>query len=99
MYREEHDGMDFGNLSAFQRDLLIVIAGERHSGLEIKRVLDADRYERINHGRLYSNLNGLVDDGLVNKGSRDARTNEYRLTDDGRAALDEQLEWYEKQLD
>jgi len=37
----------------------------------------------VNHGRLYPNLDELVDDGLLEKGEQDARTNYYVLTDAG----------------
>ena len=53
------------DLTSFQRDLLYVIAGlDSPHGLAVKDELD-DYYEKeIHHGRLYPNLDTLVDKGL-----------------------------------
>jgi len=80
----------------FRLDLLAVIAGyetgryrdDRHSseppyGLAIKDTLEGRYGEEVHHGRLYSNLDTLVEDGLVEKSQADRRTNYYSLTDDG----------------
>lgn len=53
------------------------------SGQEIKDAMENLRGDKINHGRLYPNLDVLVDKGLVDKGQRDQRTNTYTLTDYG----------------
>lgn len=79
-------------LRAFQRDCLIALGsfqavGDAPKGLEILDFLEAERGLPMNHGRLYPNLDDLVADGLVGKGSKDARTNEYRLTTRGREVL------------
>lgn len=68
-------------LTGFQRDLLYVISGlDEPHGLAVKDELE-DYYEsQIQHGRLYLNLDTLVDKGLVEKGTQDKRTNVYRLT-------------------
>jgi PadR family transcriptional regulator PadR len=72
------------DLTGFQRDILFVIAGnDNPHGLAIKGELDNYYNEDINHGRLYPNLDDLVDMGLIEKGERDRRTNEYQLTDRG----------------
>lgn len=81
------------DLTGFQRDVLYVIEGNNQpSGQDIKsdleRVLD-----EITHGRLYPNLDALVDKGLVDKGELDRRTNYYSLTDRGRDALVQRREW------
>jgi DNA-binding PadR family transcriptional regulator len=47
---------------------------------------------------LYPNLDALVDKGYLEKGSIDKRTNEYTLTDAGRALLAERREWEAEQL-
>lgn len=85
------------DLTAFQRDLLYVIAGtDRPYGLEIKEALD-DYYEKeIQHGRLYPNLDTLVEKGLVEKGELDRRTNYYNLTRRGQREITARQEW-EKQ--
>ena len=69
------------DLTGFQRDLLYVIAGlEDPHGLAIKDELE-DYYEKeIHHGRLYPNLDTLVEKGLIEKSQRDRRTNEYTTT-------------------
>lgn len=61
---------DMCDLTGFQRDLLYTIAGfEEPHGLAIKDELE-DYYEKeIHHGRLYPNLDTLVDKGLVEKGA------------------------------
>ena len=82
------------DLTGFQRDLLYVIAGlnEPH-GLAIKEELE-DYYEKeIHHGRLYPNLDTLVDLSLVEKSELDKRTNQYALTDAGYEAILDQFEW------
>jgi DNA-binding PadR family transcriptional regulator len=47
----------------------------------------------VNHGRLYPNLDDLVEMGLVEKSELDKRTNQYALTDEGYQALLDQLGW------
>lgn len=86
-------------LTGFQRDLLFVIEGlaDPH-GLAIKDELEAEYDEEINHGRLYPNLDDLVAMGYVAKGTKDDRTNEYTLTDQGRAAVQDRHTWQEERL-
>ncbi|WP_129116305.1 PadR family transcriptional regulator [Halegenticoccus tardaugens] len=91
--------MTLFELSGFQRDLLIVIAGhDQPSGQDIKTELEDARDEEINHGRLYPNLDVLVNKGDVEKGQIDRRTNYYELTDEGRTALRERRGWEEQYL-
>lgn len=72
------------DLTEFQRDILTIIAGlDEPHGLAIKEALDDYYGEDINHGRLYPNLDTLVEKGLVEKGEKDRRTNEYRVTERG----------------
>ena len=82
------------DLTGFQRDLLYVIAGrERPHGLAIKEELE-DYYEKeIHHGRLYPNLDTLVDKGLVEKGDKDRQTNFYTLTRRGRREIEDRRRW------
>lgn len=76
------------DLTEFQRDILTIIAGlDEPHGLAIKEALDDYYGEDINHGRLYPNLDTLVEKGLVEKGEKDRRTNEYRVTERGRREL------------
>lgn len=54
------------DLTGFQRDLLYVITGLNEShGLALNDELEESYGEEIHHGRLYLNLNTLVDKGLV----------------------------------
>lgn len=82
------------DLTGFQRDLLVVIGGlDEPHGLAIKDELE-DYYEgEIHHGRLYPNLDTLVEKGLVEKGTVDRRTNFYTLTGRGRRELEVRREW------
>lgn len=82
------------DLTAFQRDILYAIAGQDEPhGLAIKQTLDNYYDEDINHGRLYPNLDDLVDVGFVEKGEKDRRTNSYHLTDDGIDAIESRKEF------
>ena len=80
-------------LTAFQRDILAVLAEEPMYGLAIKRELETYYDEDVNHGRLYPNLDELVDLDLVEKSELDKRTNEYQLTDGGERAVEQRLDW------
>lgn len=89
------------DLTGFQRDLLRGIAAltkddERGpKGLHILEWLeDTAGYAEVHHGRLYPNLDTLVDMGLVNKQAMDRRSNEYRLTERGRDEIQAHVnEW------
>jgi DNA-binding PadR family transcriptional regulator len=88
------------DLTGFQRDLLYVIAGlDEPHGLAIKEELE-DYYEtEVHHGRLYPNLDTLVEKGLVEKGQIDRRTNSYTLTSRGRREIEARREWEAEYLD
>ncbi|WP_254768262.1 PadR family transcriptional regulator [Salinilacihabitans rarus] len=82
------------DLTGFQRDLLYVIAGMDHpSGQAVKDELDTYYKTTIDHGHLYSNLDILVEKGLVEKGRQDRRTNYYELTDAGEAEIRDRRAW------
>lgn len=82
------------DLTGFQRDLLIVIAGlDEPNGLEIKGEVEQYYESPINHGRLYPNLDTLVERDLVEKTQQDERTNAYRLTDEGWDLLEQRRDW------
>lgn len=81
------------DLTAFQKNILHVLGGDSLYGLAIKSKLEEYYDEEINHGRLYPNLDYLVENGYIQKNSFDKRTNEYELTDKGRGALLDQIRW------
>ncbi|MFP9062014.1 PadR family transcriptional regulator [Natrialbaceae archaeon A-chndr2] len=88
------------DLTGFQRDLMYVIAGaERPSGQEVKE--EAEQYygSEINHGRLYPNLDTLVNKELVEKGQLDRRTNYYGINDTGEELIEERREWESQYVD
>lgn len=88
------------DLTGFQRDLLAVTAGlDEPNGLDIKAELE-DYYESdINHGRLYPNLDNLVDKGLLEKGQQDERTNEYGVSARGGRELRARRKWENRYVD
>jgi PadR family transcriptional regulator PadR len=88
------------DLTGFQRDLLYTIAGlDDPHGLAIKDELEEYYESEIHHGRLYPNLDTLVDKGLVEKGELDRRTNFYTLTRRGRRELEDRRDWEDEYLD
>lgn len=82
-------------LSAFQRDMLRLLEmSDRPYGLTLKDMIEAAwDVDNITTSRVYQNLDILVDRGLVEKGSKDDRTNYYQITAHGRHKLDEHREW------
>lgn len=91
--------MSLFELTSFQRDLLYVIYGiDRPSGQEIKEELEKELGE-ITHGRLYPNLDSLVEQEFIEKGQIDRRTNYYTITDQGIEKLRERREWENQYVD
>ncbi|WP_094593228.1 PadR family transcriptional regulator [Halorubrum ezzemoulense] len=91
------------DLLGFQRDLLLVAAEvdgeELPKGLTLKDRLQ-DRYtDPINHGRLYTNLSDLEDEGLIESEEIDGRTNAYRVTEEGFRVLDERRDHIARAID
>ena len=87
---------DYGtarDLTAFQQNILAVLSEEAMYGLAIKRQLEAYYESEVNHGRLYPNLDQLIEAGLVEKSELDKRTNQYALTDDGYETIIDTLGW------
>ena len=88
------------DLTHFQRDLLYVIAGkDKPHGLAIKDELEEYYEGEIHHGRLYPNLDELVEKGLVEKGQRDRRTNFYSLTSRGRREIEARRDWEQQYVE
>jgi len=81
------------DLTAFQRNILVILSEEPMYGLAVKRELEGYYGTEVNHGRLYPNLDELVDLGLVEKSELDKRTNQYEITEAGFKAVLNQVEW------
>ena len=82
------------DLTGFQRDLLYVIAGaDQPSGQDVKDEIEQYYSSEINHGRLYPNLDTVVNKELVEKGQLDRRTSYYAITEDGEQAIEDRREW------
>lgn len=73
------------DVSSFQQTLLFAIASLKDpSGQEIKEYIRGRYTDReAKHGRLYPNLDTLAELGLVERGQRNRRTNEYTITTEG----------------
>jgi len=88
------------DLTGFQRDLLYVIAGaDQPSGQDVKDQVEQYYSSEINHGRLYPNLDTVVNKELVEKGQLDRRTNYYAITDEGEQAIEDRYEWESQYID
>lgn len=82
------------DLTGFQRDALYAIAAlESPKGVQIQTVLEDYYSSEINPGRLYPNLDTLNAKGLVEKGKKNDRTNEYSLTTRGRREIEARQAW------
>lgn len=85
------------NLTGFQRDLLYIIAGHhKPSGQAIRRELE--QWIDVGHGQLYTNLDALAEQSLIEKGSKDQRTNYYAITDLGLTLLKHRRKWEDNYL-
>ncbi|UHQ99125.1 PadR family transcriptional regulator (plasmid) [Natrinema zhouii] len=83
-----------------QHDILYVIASQSDPyGLAIKGELEKYYENEINHGRLYPNLDEVVDKGLVEKGQLDRRTNYYAITDEGEQIIEDRRELESQYID
>jgi len=80
-------------LTAFQQNILVILSEEPRvrSGYQAK--LETYYDSEVNHGRLYPNLDDLVELDLVEKSELDKRTNQYALTEEGEEAVLDQLAW------
>jgi len=86
------------DLTKFQVRCLATIAQQDRYGLGIKREAETYYGEEQNHGRLFPNLDEMVDLGLIEKGQRDKRTNNYSITSKGEAVLEHELKWLTEQI-
>ncbi|SFC23738.1 Transcriptional regulator PadR-like family protein [Halobiforma haloterrestris] len=88
------------DLTGFQRDLLYVIAGaDQPSGQDVKDEIEQYYSAEINHGRLYPNLDTVVNKELVEKGQLDRRTNYYDITEEGEEMIENRREWESQYID
>jgi len=85
-------------LSRFQLDILTVLAAKPRHGFGVKEELEHKYGTNVNVGRLYPNLETLIDRGLVDKEPRNGRTNEYTLTIDGRRRLKARVQFLHDNL-
>ena len=88
------DGRPLQDLTAFQRDLLTLLADlDEPSGRDVEAAIE-DAYDaEVTHARIYPNLDALVDAGLVEKQEMDGRENSYVVTEEGADAYLTDLEW------
>lgn len=84
------------DLTALQRDILFAVASlDSPNGQEVRRELMDTQARDVLSGHIYLSLGELVEEGLVEKSSRDGRSNEYTLTEEGRTWVRERFEWEE----
>jgi DNA-binding PadR family transcriptional regulator len=84
---------DATDLTDFQKRILFILAEDSRYGLAVKRDLEDYYGTEIHHGRLYPNLDDLIDEGYVEKNELDKRTNQYALTNYGERAVEALLQW------
>ena len=92
---EADGGVRWFDLTGFERDLIVEIYQmDQPSGQSIRRRIEAEHGEDVTSTRLYSNLNDLVDYGLIDKGEQNHRTNYYEVTNDGRRLVEETARYF-----
>lgn len=91
-------GVDSSDLTKFQIAALAILVEDPRYGLAVKRELEEYYGQEVNHGRLYPNLDDLVEYGLVEKSELDKRTNEYAATAAGERVLEEFNSWLDERL-
>lgn len=81
----------------FKRDILYILwANGEIYGLGIKAFLDEAYEGEIHHGRLYPNIDELKDHNMIEKRSKDNRTNLYSLTSYGKYVVKNDRSWHEE---
>lgn len=87
-------------LSGLQRDLLyIILDSDKPSGQDINRSINEEYKNEVNHGRLYPNLDELVELGLIIKGNKNDRANYYEITQKGKDEIVKYQEWTSERVD
>ena len=93
---EADGGVRWFDLNSSKRDLLVEIYQlDQPSGQDIRHRMKAEHNEDVDHGRLYPNLNDLVDVGLLDKGEQDLRSNYYQITNDGQRLVEDTIRYFE----
>ena len=93
---EADGGVRWFDLNSSKRDLIVEIYQlDQPSGQDIRHRMKAEHNEDVDHGRLYPNLNDLVDYGLLDKGEQDLRTNYYEVTNDGQRLVEDTARYFE----
>jgi len=93
---EADGGVRWFDLNGSKRDLLVEIYQlDQPSGQDIRGRMEAEHGEDVKAGRLYPNLNDLVDYGLLDKGEQDLRTNYYQITNDGQRLVEDTARYFE----
>jgi DNA-binding PadR family transcriptional regulator len=93
---EADGGVRWFDLNNSKRDLLVEIYQMDHpSGQDIRGRMEAEHGEDVKHGRLYPNLNDLVDLGLLDKGEQNLRSNYYQITNDGQRLVEDTIRYFE----
>lgn len=86
-------------LTSFQRDILYVASGKNEpTGQDIKNELEG-KVEEITHGRLYPNLDTLVEQKYLDKGMIDRRSNYYEVSEKGKDELQRRRRWENEYVD
>ena len=92
---EADGGVRWFDLNASKRDLLVEIYQmDQPSGQDIRHRMKAEHDEDVDHGRLYPNLDDLVDYGLIDKGEQNLRSNYYQITNDGRRLVEDTARYF-----
>ena len=92
---EADGGVRWFDLNASKRDLLVEIYQmDQPSGQDIRDRMEAEHGEDVKHGRLYPNLDDLVDYGLIDKGEQNLRSNYYQITNDGRRLVEDTARYF-----
>lgn len=83
------------DLASIQRDLLILVAEEPKVDVEIKSEMEDYYGSDIADGRLFPNLDVLVEKGYITKydSDRAPRTNEYQITEKGKEVIAKHRQW------
>ena len=92
---EADGGVRWFDLNSSKRDLLVEIYQmDQPSGQDIRHRMKAEHNEDVDHGRLYPNLDDLVDYGLIYKGEQNLRSNCYQITNDGRRLVEDTARYF-----